>query len=70
MGSIERRLARLERVADPAGDGAIRREMLRRLTDEELDALEAAIGSGEDAPILGRVRELEEEVRIGHTTAS
>lgn len=65
--SLERRLARLERVSAVADDVAVRREVLRRLTDEELDALETVLEGGEslpeaEAPILLRVREIEEEV--------
>lgn len=68
--SLERRLARLERVSGVTDDGAVQREVLRRLSDEELDALEAVLECGEPLPgaepsILSRVREIEEEVRVG-----
>lgn len=70
MGSLERRLARLERAPEVTDDRALRREVLRRLTDEELDDLEAVLEGGEplraaEAPILSRVREIEEEVCVG-----
>lgn len=71
MGSIERRLERLESAQTSpqigrAGVGIERREVLNRLSDRELDEYEALFSaetvSGEE-PILIRVRELEKEVR-------
>ena len=47
MGSLERRLARLE--ADRRrGNAELSREALRRLSDEDLDALEDALEAGQE----------------------
>ena len=74
MGRLERRLRALESdLGDPASEGPrleVHREVLQRLTDEELqryhDALEAAEREGEWAeenlPILQRVEDLMEKV--------
>ena len=55
MGSLERRLARLE-AGSKRGDAELSREALTHLSDEELDALEDALGGG------SFVRELEASV--------
>ena len=55
MGSLEGRIARLE-AERRRGDAEISREALAHLSDEELDALEAALGGG------SFVRELEARV--------
>jgi hypothetical protein len=55
VGSLERRLARLE-DGRRRGDAELSQEALRDLSDEELDALEDALGAG---PF---VRELEARV--------
>jgi hypothetical protein len=55
VGSLERRLARLE-AERRTGEAELSREALRYLSDEDLDALEDALGAG---PF---VRELEARV--------
>lgn len=55
MGSLERRLARLE-AERRRGDAELSQEALRHLSDEDLAALEDALGAG---PF---VRELEARV--------
>lgn len=73
MGSLERRLERLEIAAEtkPEGqDKTIRRETLGRMTEEELKAYEAAVVRSEageeptaaDRVIAARVRTIGEEV--------
>lgn len=73
--SIGRRLVRLEErtpEASPEGrENAIERETLRRMTDAELDAYEAALrreagekATDEDKAILARVEHISEEVRL------
>ena len=72
MASLERRLQQLETHAATLRQEdaeAIDREVLRRLTDEELEryerALKRALEEGfaeEDRPILERVQRLYEEV--------
>lgn len=77
MGIIDSRLQRLERQAGTnprERERSIRREALRRMTDEDLDAYEEALGYLErvgefedgDLPILRRVEELVQEVRVEH----
>ncbi len=72
MGSLERRLAKLEQVTEER-ESVIGREVLRRMTLEELlsyeSILERAIARGEplralpeDAPMVRRVWEIYEEV--------
>lgn len=70
MGSIDRRLNRLESASRrgrfSTTEGA-RQEVLRRMTEEELERYAEALGreggfSDGDAPILERVRELWGEV--------
>jgi hypothetical protein len=70
MGSIKRRLENLERHSGSQPEEAIRREILSRLTDEELDRLEAAIvhvhagepQTDEDRTILARWEAVREEI--------
>ena len=72
MASLERRLRQLEIHADTLrreDEEVVGREVLRRLTDEELErydrALKRALEEGfaeEDRPILERVQRLYEEV--------
>lgn len=77
-GPMRKRLERLEsrRVAGRAADaGSVHREVLRRMTDEELDLYKEALERSEavgksafedrDLPIIRRVEELVEEVRAG-----
>lgn len=74
MGSLERHLRSLEECSggDLAGhEAVVRREVLRRMSDEELyryrDVLERFEAAGEvsdeDLPILRRVEELVREVK-------
>ena len=81
MASLERRLRQLETHAATVrreDEEAVVREVLRRLTDEELDAYEEALRraleSGEfaeqDRPILERVERLYEQVADELTSAS
>ncbi len=74
MGRIGGRLRRLEERVVPTPtecEGGAKREVLRRMTNEELDAYGAALScyeAGEDATIedralLARVEALYEEVR-------
>ena len=77
MGSIEKRLARLEERAEAfSGDEeeSIRRETLKRVTDEDLNTyaeyLRRVIEEGggpteEEEAALRRYEELREEVRDG-----
>jgi hypothetical protein len=60
VGSLERRLARLE-AGSTRGDAELSPDALRHLSDEDLDALEDALGAG---PF---VREL--EARVGEVEA-
>ncbi len=81
MGSIERRLTRLEKDLsreDPPDDAA-RREILSRMSDAELrsyrDALRRAVSNqgrfaAEDTPILKRATELYKELRNEHATTN
>ena len=74
MGSMRRRLVRLEAHAEEArvdARAAVSREVLRRMSDVELRAYVAALRrarqvgeftDGEDRPILGRIEELYGEV--------
>ena len=73
MASLERRLRQLETHADTSSrredEAAIGGEVMRRLTDEELEryerALDRALEEGfaeEDRPILERVERLYEEM--------
>jgi hypothetical protein len=81
MASLERRLQQLETHAATIrreDEAVVGREVMRRLTDEELDtyeeALRRALESGEFAeenrPILERVQRLYEEVANEVTSAS
>ena len=75
MASLERRLRQLETHADTSrreDEAAVVREVMRRLTDEELECYEQALNRAlqegfaeEDRPILERVERLYEEVRRG-----
>lgn len=71
MGVLERRLARLEErgVPQTAFVQDINRRVLRRLSDEELGALEIVLKTGEQAPVVQRVEQIREEV-LGELTAS
>ena len=80
MASLERRLQQLESHAHTSrqeDEAAVIREVMRRLTDEELEryerALDRALEEGfaeEDRPILERVERLYEEVANELTSAS
>ncbi len=71
MGSLERRLRSLERHA-ARRTAADSREILRRMSDPELEAYEAALVRSEageepteaDRAIAGRVRAIREEMGI------
>jgi hypothetical protein len=76
MGSVRKRLGRLEARSSEARVGAniaVSREVMRRFTDAELgayvQALRHALAMGwfrdQDGPILARAEELHEEVRNG-----
>lgn len=77
MGRIDGRLRRLEErvgTSPTEHERTIGRELLRRMSDEDLDAYEAALicheaGAGvhvvEDRTIVARVEALYEEVRDG-----
>lgn len=80
LGSIERRLEDLEARSlasrEDAG-AALRSQVMRRLTDDELRTYAAALKrmvpgeeNEEDVPILKRVREVYEEVRNERTTVN
>lgn len=71
MGSLERRLRALESdLGGPASEGlrlGVHREVLQRLTDEELERYRDALDhegewAEEDLPILRRVEDLMEKV--------
>ena len=73
MASLERRLRQLETHADTSrreDEAAVGREVMRRLTDEELERYDGALSRAlelgefaeEDRPILKRVQRLYEEV--------
>ena len=77
MGSIENRLRRLEiitRTSWEEYEEALSRKVLKRMSDEELKAYDAALKRAveaggfteEDAPILKRSKELYEEVSGEH----
>jgi hypothetical protein len=79
LGRLERRLEDLEarsRASREAEEVALIRQIMRRLTDDELRTYAATLKrmmAGEvdeeaQAPILERVREVREEVRHEHTT--
>ncbi len=78
MVSVRRRLESLEARANKfrKGDEAVSREVLRRMTDEELEAYDEVLrraleGGGfieEDRPILEPAEELYREVRNERTT--
>jgi hypothetical protein len=79
LGSLERRLEDLEgrsRASREAEEVALTRQVMRRLTDDELRTYAAILKrmmAGEvdeeaQAPILERVREVREEVRHERTT--
>ena len=81
MASLERRLQQLETYAATMrreDEEAVGREVMRRLTDEELEwyerALKRALGeegyAAEDRPILERVQQLYEQVADELTSAS
>ena len=80
MASLERRLRQLETHAATLrreDEEAIIKEVLSRLTDEELErydrALKRALEEGfaeEDRPILERVQRLYEEVANEETTSA
>jgi hypothetical protein len=82
---LEGRLRRLEGIAEThrseAAKGVqetISKEVLRRLTDDELRGYVGVLRrirdgkepSEDDGPILARVEELREELRNEHTTAN
>jgi hypothetical protein len=78
-GGVRRRLENLEERAWSSGQEAeerVSREVMRRLTDGELDAyadaLRRMLDGEETAPgdeaILARIQELREEVTSGHQT--
>jgi hypothetical protein len=79
LGRLERCLEDLEarsRASREAEEVALIRQIMRRLTDDELRTYAATLKrmmAGEvdeeaQAPILERVREVREEVRHEHTT--
>jgi hypothetical protein len=79
LGRLERRLEDLEarsRASREAEEVALIRQIMRRLTDDELRTYAATLKrmmAGEvdeeaQAPILERVREVREEVRHERTT--
>ncbi len=80
MESLERRLQQLEYYAATVqreDEDAVGREIMRRLTDEELEryirALERVLEEGfteEDRPILERVERLFEEVADEELTSA
>jgi hypothetical protein len=80
VASLERRLRQLEIHADTLrreDEEAVGREVMRRLTDEELElydrALNRALKEGfaeEDRPILKRVEQLYEEVADEELTSA
>jgi hypothetical protein len=67
VGSVERRLARLE-DGRRRGGAEVSREALRHLSDEDLDALEGALGVGhvtwEPEEMAARVAEVEPGLRV------
>lgn len=81
MGGVSRRLERLEDSAKTSREErkeAESREVLKRMTDEELRTYEAALRRAretggfveEDRLILERVEELREELRNERTTTN
>ncbi len=70
MGSLKSRLEHLEALTEQGRGDLVGREVLHRMTDEELEAYEAAVRrhetgealAEEDLPILRRADVLREEV--------